>query len=95
MRVNTDKERSVDAVRASIKANRLTNCENMRFVEGVLEGGPSMTRGAESYALRQDFWVRLTRIIGCHEARNIDQFRRFNRFSRSRAQPVGQSILLS
>jgi len=94
MRVNTDKERSVDAVRASIKANRLTNCENMRFVEGVLEGGPSMTRGAESYALRQDFWVRLTRIIGCHEARTLTSSAASIAFPLA-AQPVGQSILLS
>ena len=90
MGVYPDKKRSIDVVSISIKTNRLTNRQNMRFVEGVFESGSAVTRGAKGYALRRDARVRLSCEIGGHEARNIEQRRRFDGFSCMWINLVGQ-----
>src|SRR5664279_1733373 len=57
-------------------AQRLADRQNMSLVEGVVEGGAAMPRGAERHPLRRHRWIRLSGKIGRHQPRDIGQFRR-------------------
>src|SRR5208282_3299763 len=54
----------------------MTDCladrQDMRLIEGVVQGGPTMTRRAERNALRRHRRVRGADKIRCHQPRHID-----------------------
>ena len=52
--VDADIQRTGDAGPASVTADRLADRQDVRFIEGVIERGPAMTRRAERNALRRD-----------------------------------------
>ena len=58
VRVNADEQRAVDAALAPVKTDLLANRQDMRLVKGIVEGRPTMTRGAEGNSLRRDCRVR-------------------------------------
>src|SRR5579864_335720 len=75
MSVHPDEERTVDVVRLAIEANCLRDGHDMRFVEGELESGASMTRGPERDALRGDRRIGPLRIVRGYQSRNVYQHR--------------------
>ena len=67
----------------------------MCLIEGVVEGGSTMTRRAERNALRRDRRVRFAGEIRCHQSRHIDQHRWFNCFACERAYLASHLFLPS
>ena len=57
---------AVDTALAPVMTDRLANCQDMRLVKGIVEGRPTMTRGAERNSLRRDCRVRFAGEIRCH-----------------------------
>ena len=49
--VDPDKQRVVDAARVAINADRLRNREDVRLVEGIVEGRATVSRRSETDAL--------------------------------------------
>ena len=64
-----------------VLADRLADRQDMRLVEGIVEGRAAMARGAERDALRRDRRIRLAGEIGRHQPRHIHQHRRLDRFA--------------
>src|SRR5262245_56442865 len=52
VRVDTDVERSVDALLLAIEANRLRYCKNVRLIESVIERAAAMTGCSKRDSLR-------------------------------------------
>ncbi len=74
--VDADEQRSGNAAALAMIANHLADRHNMRLVEGVVEGGAAMARGAERHPLRRHGRVGLSGKIGRHQPRNVRQHRR-------------------
>ena len=53
MRVDAEEQRAADALPLAVIADRLTDGQDMPFVEGDFEGGATMARGAERNPLRR------------------------------------------
>ena len=51
--VDADEQRAGDAAALAMIANRLADREDVCLVEGVVEGGAAMPRGAERHPLRR------------------------------------------
>ena len=75
MRVDADEQRSSDAASAPVMTDGLADRQDMRLIEGVVQGGPTMTRRAERNALRWHLRVRGAGKIRRHQAWHIDQHR--------------------
>ena len=84
MGVETNEERTVDAVLTAIVENRLADSEDMRLVERVRESRSAMTGGTESHHLGGDRRVRFAGKLGGHQSRYVDQGRRRNDLARER-----------
>ncbi len=89
VRVDAEKQGTIDATSFSIPANGLTDGENMPFVEAMFEGGTAMSRGAEHDPLRRYRRIRHTGIVGRYESRHIDQHRGRGRLACQRAYTHG------
>src|SRR4029079_5049696 len=84
MRIDADEERPVYAILTAIEADGLRRCEDMRLVEGGIEGRAAMAGGAETDALCRDSLVGDLGEIGRDEARQVDQHGFGNGFARQR-----------
>ena len=84
VRVDADEQRAGDAASAPVMTDRLADRQDMRLIEGVVEGGAAMTRRAERHALRRDRRVRFAGEIRCHQPRHIDQHRWLDRLAGER-----------
>ena len=73
MRVDSDKQGTVDSVRGTNFTQRLGDGENMILVEGPAERRSSMPRRAENNLLRRVFRIGLARKIGGDKPGNIGQ----------------------
>ena len=94
VRVDADEQRAGDAASAAVMTDRLADRQDMRLVEGVVEGGAAMTRRAERNALRRDRRVRLAGEIRRHQPRHIDQHRWLDRVCRRAGLPCQASLSL-
>jgi hypothetical protein len=74
--IDADEQRPGDAAAPAVIADRLADRQDMRLVEGVVEGGAAMPRGAERHPLRGHGRVGLSGKIGRHQPRNVRQHRR-------------------
>ena len=72
--VNSDEQRAGDAASAPLMTDRLTDCQDMCLIEGIVEGGSTMTRSAKCNPLRRDRRVRSAGEISCHQLGHIDQY---------------------
>ena len=84
MRVKAHEQGSVDALGATVHADRLADRGDMGIVEGAIEGDAAMSRGSERYALRAVGRIRSLAIIGSDQARNVDEQRRRRRLAGER-----------
>ena len=84
VRVNAEEQRSIDAPLLAILANRLTNGEDMLFVERPFERGTTMPRGAKRDPLLRHRRVRRLGIEGRHELGYVDQHRGLRGLPRER-----------
>jgi hypothetical protein len=75
--------------------NRLADRQDMCLIEGVVEGGSTMTRRAERNALRRDCRVRFAGEIRCHQSRHVDQHRWLDCFACERAYLASHLFLPS
>ena len=73
MGVDADEERTGQPLLSPVVADRLRGREDMALVEGVLERGAAMARGAERHPLRGIRHIRLVGEIGRHEPRNVGE----------------------
>ncbi len=71
VRVDADEQRSGNGAAPPVIADRLADRQDMRLVEGVVEGRSAMTRRAEGNALRRHRRVRLAGEIGRHQLRTL------------------------
>ena len=84
---------------APVIAQRLADRQDMRLVEGVVERGAAMPRGAERHPLRRNRRVGLAREIGRHQPRDVRQHRRIDDLAGERIDfgghwvPLGYSEL--
>ena len=67
-----------------VLADRLADGQDVRLIEGVVEGGAAMPRGAEGDALRWHRWIRPAGEIRRHQPRHIDQRGRRGRLAGQR-----------
>jgi hypothetical protein len=74
-------QRPVDALPASPAADRLGHGEDVRLVEGRLEGRAAVPGGAEHHLLRRHRRVRLQLVVGADEGLGVDQRRRLRRLA--------------
>ena len=81
MRVHAEKQRAVDVLLRPVQANGLADGQDMPFVEGLVEGGSAMPRGAEGNPLFRHRRVRCLGVIGRHQSGYIHQHRGFGRLS--------------
>ena len=70
--IHPDEQRACDPASAAMEADRLTDRQDMRFVETVVERRTPMTRRAESDALGCNRWIRFTGEIGRHQPGHIN-----------------------
>src|SRR4030095_1973887 len=75
VRVDTNVERSVNALLLAIEANRLRDRKNVRLIESVIQCRATMTGSPKRDALRGYCGIGSPRVIRGHEPRNIDQQR--------------------
>jgi len=73
VRVDTDEQRAVDAARPAIGADRLRDREDVRLVEGIVEGRAAVTRRPEADALGGLRDIGATRMLGAHECQQVDE----------------------
>jgi hypothetical protein len=83
--VDADVERSSDAVRGPVQADRLSDGENKGLVEGEFEGRPTMALGSESDLLRWDRRIGPSINVGGYDAGYIHQARRVDGLASIRA----------
>src|SRR5439155_26074663 len=81
VRTDADVERPVNALLLAIKANRLRDCEDVRFVERVIERGAAMPGSSKHDSLGGHGWIRSPGVICGHQAGHVDQQRRFGRLA--------------
>ncbi len=63
MGIDTEEQRTVDALFAAISANGLRDGEHMRLVKAMREGRPAMPGSTEGDALFGNFRIRDIRVI--------------------------------
>jgi hypothetical protein len=73
--VHAQEERSVDVVLLSILTDRLGDGQDVRFVEGPLEGRATMARGAKRHAMFRHGGIGTLGIIGRHQPGKVHQHR--------------------
>ena len=95
VRVDADEQRSGDAASAPVMTDCLADRQDMRLIEGVVEGGSTMTRCAERNALRRHLRVRFAGEIRRHQPRHIDQHRWLDCFACARASLASHLFLPS
>jgi hypothetical protein len=71
--VLADEERAVVALGGAVLADRLGGGEDVRLVEGGVEGGPAVTGGAEGDLLRRLGRIGVDRVVGGDERGDVDQ----------------------
>ncbi len=86
MGVHAEIERTGDALRSSVVADRLGNRQNVRFVEAAFEGRAAMTGRTEGNPLLAHGGVRLLSVVRRNQSGNVDQDRGRGRFARQRIQ---------
>ena len=72
---------AINLMLLSVQANRLTDGEDMPLIEGVIECGPAMSRGAERNPLCRNRGVRPLCVVGRDESGNVYQHPCFGRLS--------------
>ncbi len=82
MGVDSQEQRTVNALLLSIIANRLRDREDVPFVESLVQRGASMTGGSEGNPLRHDSRVGTLGVVRRHQARDVDEIRGLCRFVR-------------
>ena len=75
VRVHPQEQRSCDARDLPVFTGRLTDRQDVRLVERVVERRPPMPGGPERHRLRRILRVRPPRIIRRDQARYVDKFR--------------------
>ena len=71
--IHPEKQRAIDLMLFSVKANGLTDGKDVPFVKSFIEGRTAMPGGAERNPLPRDRRIRGFRIICCDEFGHIDQ----------------------
>jgi hypothetical protein len=92
--VDADEQRTGDAAAVAMIADRLADRQDMRLVEGVVEGGAAMPRGAERHPLRRHQGVGLSGKIGRHQPRDVRQHRRLDHLAGKRIDFSGHEVSL-
>jgi hypothetical protein len=73
MRVDAQEQRPRDALLLPMSADGLGDGEDVRFVEGPVEGRAALTGGAEGHALRGHARVGSLAEVGGDQARYVDE----------------------
>ncbi len=79
--VHAEKQRAIDLLPPAVQANGLGDGEDVPFVEGPVECGAAMSRGAEHDPLRRHGRIGTLRVVGGDECGHVDQHRWFRGFS--------------
>ena len=79
-------------VHLAVFVNRLCNGDDMNFVKASLEGCASMSRCPKADALLAEIRIRLFRIVGRNQTRDIDQHRRWCRLTCERVDGHGRYV---
>ena len=73
MRVDAEEQRTGDAVRRALIADRLGDRQHVRFVERARKRRTTMSRGSEGDAFGGDGDVRMLRVIRADEPRHVHE----------------------
>jgi len=73
MRIDAEKQRAVDALRAAIAADCLTHGEHVGFVKGRERRHAAMARRAECHALRGHFRIGNSHVVRRDQTGDIDE----------------------
>ena len=90
--VDADEQRAGDAAALPVIAQRLADRQDMRLVEGVVERGAAMPRGAERHPLRRHRRIGLAGEIGRHQPRHVRQHGRRSGLAGERVYVSGHLI---
>jgi hypothetical protein len=77
MRVHTEKQRAIDLLLLPLQTNGLTDDGDMPFIDGFLESGTAVPRGAEGGPLFRYRSARPLHIVGRDESRYFHRHQYF------------------
>ncbi|MNI26741.1 hypothetical protein D3C73_804520 [compost metagenome] len=84
--IDTDEQRTIDALGFAIQADRLADRQNVPFVETQIERAAPVSGRAERHTLGRDAGIGLAGVIGRDQSRDIDQQLCRCRFARKRTE---------
>ena len=73
MGIDTHEQRPVDALLLAIETDSLGNCQDMGFVEGVVQRRAAMPGGSEGHPLRRHGGIGSIDVVGGDETGNVGQ----------------------